>query len=223
MNAIAVLGGSFNPLHVGHLRLAIEIHEAFGPLLERVDLLPTAHPPHKQEQYVLPFSVRVELVGEAVAPYPWLNCNPLEGERKSPSYTWETLRLYQEREPGKEIFFVLGSQDYTSLPDWYHGPDIPRRCTLVVAPRGFYRPEQFIRDTRHMWPDARLGTPLTANGLCMETSCGRIIFQPLPWLEVSASLIRERWLLGRCIDYLVPPGVSRMLESRREEIRHLWS
>lgn len=223
MGAIAVLGGSFNPLHVGHLRLAIEIHEALGPLLERVDILPAAHPPHKAESHFLPFDVRVHLIGEAVAPYPWLVCNPMEGERAEPSYTWDTLKLLSRREQGREIIFVLGSQDYVQLSTWYHGLDLLERCSLLVAPRGFYSRENFVQDTRRMWPDATLAAPCTDQGLTMACGAGRILFQPLPWLEVSSSLIRERWLAGRCIDYLVPRGVVLALEARREEIRRLWS
>lgn len=223
MGAIAVLGGSFNPLHVGHLRLAIEVHETLGDQLERVDILPAAHPPHKAESHILPFEVRVHLIREAVAPYPWLFCNPMEGERTRPSYTWDTLGIYADKEPDKEIVFVLGSLDYVQIPSWFHGPELPERCSLLVAPRGFYSAEQFVQDTLNMWPDARPLPPLTGDGLAMSAGKHRILFQPLPWLEVSASLIRERWLAGRCTDYLVPAGVSRALEERREEIVRLWS
>lgn len=239
---VALLGGSFNPLHVGHLRLAVEIHEAFGERVGRVEFLPAAHPPHKRETHVLPFSVRTDLIREAVAPYPWLSCNPVEGLRESPSYTWETLGLLREREPGRELFFVLGSRDYTLLPEWFHGRELPARCTLVVAPRGFYRAEDFARDTRAMWPGAYETEPVTGDGVALRVPLpasadteqaegktaiggreGTVLFQPLPWLEVSSSLIRERWLAGRCIDYLVPAGVLRMLQDRRGEIRRLWT
>lgn len=223
MGAIALLGGSFNPLHVGHLRLAIEIHEALGREISRVDILPAAHPPHKAESHVLPFDVRVHLIREAVAPYPWLICNTMEGERSEPSYTWDTLRLLSQREGGREIIFVLGSPDYAQLSSWYHGLDLLERCSLLVAPRGFYSREHFVEDTRRMWPDASLSAPMTDTGITMTCGAARILFQPLPWLEVSSSLIRERWLAGRCIDYLVPRGVALALDERRDEIRRLWS
>ena len=74
-----------------------------------------------------------------------------------------------------------------------------------------------------MWPDASLSAPMTDTGITMTCGAARILFQPLPWLEVSSSLIRERWLAGRCIDYLVPRGVALALEERRDEIRRLWS
>ena len=223
MGCVAILGGSFNPLHVGHMRLAIEIYEAFRGQMERVELLPAAHPPHKAERYVLPFDIRVALVREAAAPYPWLSCNALEGERTEPSYTWDTLGLIAAREPDKQIVFVIGSQDYVLLPSWHHGLDLPARCSLLVVPRGFYGPEHFVADTLAMWPHASSARPLTKDGLAMTLGTGHVLFQPLPWLEVSASLIRERWLAGQCVDYLVPAGVARLLEERRDEIRVLWT
>ncbi len=219
---IAILGGSFNPLHVGHLRLALEIHEALGFLVERVDLVPAAHPPHKEERHILPFDVRVQLAREAAAPYPWLNAADIEGERDLPSYTWDTLGVYAERWPGRERFFVLGIEDYAMLPSWRNGLRLPERCTLLVVPRGVYRQGDFERATRAMWPDARPGLPVAADGLAMQLGDARVLFQPVPWLPISASLIRERWLCGRSIDYLVPQGVAALLESRRGEIAGFW-
>ncbi|MDO5537231.1 MAG: nicotinate-nicotinamide nucleotide adenylyltransferase, partial [Desulfovibrionaceae bacterium] len=124
-SGIAILGGSFNPLHVGHLRLAVEIYEALGAHIARVDLVPSAHPPHKEESRVLPFALRARLAREAAAPYPWLRCSELEGERDLPSYTWDTLGLYAERERGRRIFFVLGIEDYAQLPAWRNGLRMP--------------------------------------------------------------------------------------------------
>ncbi len=220
---VAVLGGCFNPLHVGHLRLAIEIREAMGELVDRVEFLPAAHPPHKAERRLLPFQIRVDLIREAIAPYPWLGCCELEGERETPSYTWESLGLYAERAKGREIFFVLGSPDYEQIPFWYHGLELPERCSLVVAPRGVYPREAFEADTRRMWPDARPAEPCTRDGWLMRTKGSRMLYQPLPWLEISASLIRERFLEGRCIDYLVPKDVVELLESKRKILLNLWS
>ncbi len=219
---IAILGGSFNPLHVGHLRLAMEIHEALGGLAERVDLMPAAHPPHKEERHILPFDIRVNLVREAAAPYPWLRCADLEGERPLPSYTWDTLGVYAERWPGRELFFVLGIEDYAQLPSWRNGLRMPERCTLLVVPRGVYREGDFESETLKMWPDARPDAPVTADGLCMRLGASRVLFQPVPWLPISASLIRGRWLCGRSIDFLVPEGVAALLDSRRAEIARFW-
>lgn len=220
---IAILGGSFNPLHVGHLRLAIEVHEALGAELSRVDILPCAHPPHKKAFNLLPFPLRVAQIRAACAPYAWLHCNAMEGERETMSYTWDTLGIYRQREPGKELFFVLGSQDYRLLPSWHRGLELPARCTLVVVPRGVFPPQRFVEETRRLWPEASAGSELPCGGSSMRVGKGRILCLPVPWLDVSASLIRARWQSGRCVDGLVPESVLELLEKNRAQIREHWT
>ena len=216
---IAILGGSFNPLHIGHLRLAIEVREALGARVGRVDLLPCAHPPHKNDGGLLPFALRCEMLREAARPYPWLCCNPLEGERTALSYTWDTLGIYAEREPGRELFFVLGSGDYRLLPSWHRGLDLPRRCTLVVVPRGAGL-DSFASLTRDLWPGAE-----TAAGDRFSMRLpggGQVLFLPVPWLDISATDIRRRLLEGRSVDFLLPAASAALLEKHRAEIVACW-
>ena len=85
----AILGGSFNPPHVGHLRLAVEAREALGDLVRGVDMVPCAQPPHKKTGHLLPFELRAAMLEAALAPLPWLRCNRLEALRDGPSYTWD--------------------------------------------------------------------------------------------------------------------------------------
>ena len=88
---IAVLGGTFNPLHVGHLRLAIEVHEAFAGMVSRVDILPNSRPPHKANAAILPFAIRAALIREACTPYPW-RLSPLHGSGRTPGPACGTFR-----------------------------------------------------------------------------------------------------------------------------------
>ena len=110
----AILGGSFNPPHVGHLRLAVEAREALG-----------------------------DLVRGALAPLPWLRCNRLEALRDGPSYTWDTLQAYRAAEPDTDFYFLLGSPDFALLPTWHRGLELPRLCHFVVVPRGDLTAEEF--------------------------------------------------------------------------------
>ena len=82
--ARALLGGSFNPLHVGHLRLAIEAREALGDLVQGVDMIPCAVPPHKAQSGMLPFELRARMVEACAATLPWLRCNRVEALRQGP-------------------------------------------------------------------------------------------------------------------------------------------
>lgn len=202
---LLILGGSFNPPHVGHLRLAVEAREALGDLIRGVDLVPSAHPPHKKNQRLLPFELRAAMLEAAAKPLPWLRCNRLESLRDGPSYTWDTLRAYRDAEPRTDFYFLLGSPDFALLPTWHRGLELPALCNFVVVPRGEQTAEEFTDIARALWPEAEMRPPLLPDSACMALPGGGLAhFLPLPWLAVSASRIRELWLTGRSVDYLVP-------------------
>ena len=219
----AILGGSFNPPHVGHLRLAVEAREALGDLVRGVDMVPCAQPPHKTTGHLLPFELRAAMLEAALAPLPWLRCNRLEALRDGPSYTWDTLQAYRAAEPDTDFYFLLGSPDFSLLPTWHRGLELPRLCHFVVVPRGDLTAEEFTDMTSALWPEAREHPPVLPGGRCMALPGGGLAhFLPLPWLAVSASRIRELWLAGRSVDYLVPRAALNLLQSHRQAIAAHW-
>ncbi|MDR1776898.1 MAG: nicotinate-nicotinamide nucleotide adenylyltransferase [Desulfovibrio sp.] len=219
----AVLGGSFNPLHVGHLRFAVEALELLGPLADCVELTPSAAPPHKNRDNLLPFELRADMVEASVADVPGLRCNRMESLCPGPSYTWNMLSAARERTPGARFYFLLGLPDFSLLPTWFRGLELPALCDFVVAPRGGADRNVFREATLGLWPESRECPPLVPGSLCMALpGDGRAHFLPLPTLEVSASDIRARWLAGRSIAWLVPPTVSRMLENCRGIAAARW-
>lgn len=218
-----ILGGSFNPPHVGHIRLAVEAGEMLGPLVDRVDLVPCACPPHKDSGGLLPFELRAAMLEAAIAPLPGLCCNRLEGERHGPSYTCDTIACYKETLPGRQLYFLLGSQDYALLPTWRRGLELPRQCQLLVVPRGGDDVAAFMGISRKLWPGCReCSSPVPAARAVRLPEGGICHFLPLPWLDVSASRIRQSWLAGRDIRYLTPDVVLEMLTARRREIQTWW-
>lgn len=227
LRGVAILGGSFNPLHTAHMRMAIEVWEHLAPVLDHVDLLPCANPPHKRAEILLPFDIRVGAIRAALGSFPWLHCNPMEGERATFSWTWDTLGLYQEHLPGRELFFILGSEDYEKLPSWRNGLMLPSRCTLVVMPRVGRGQWDFQTATRRLWPEAEPAA-MTACAdepdlSCMWTGRGHALCLDAPWLDISSTDIRNRWLAGRSMRLLVPQEVSRYLDGREEEILRHWA
>lgn len=213
----AILGGSFNPPHIGHLRLAVEVSEALGERVHNVDLVPCAHPPHKAAEALLPFDLRAAMLDAAVSDLPRLRCNRLEAGRQGPSYTWDTMLAYRAAEPGIKLYFILGSADFALLPTWFRGLDLAQLCDFIVVPRGDNLAEDFASATSALWPGA-------TEAPSIEIGCKRMLlpgggsahFLPLPWLPVSASDIRMRLRDGRSADYLVPPVALQLL---REYIR----
>lgn len=214
---VGLLGGSFNPLHVGHLRLAVETGEALG--LDRVELLPAARPPHKDGEGMLPFALRAALCEAAAHGLPALFVNPCEVDRPGPSYTVDTLSALAEARPGDAFTFILGATDLLALPGWRRGLDIPLLAHLAVAGRGAHGLERvaaFVADT---WPGAR---PLGPDA--WELPGGR----RLAWIgarrmDVSSSDVRRRWVAGSPVRGLVPECVEALLAERADEVRRAWS
>jgi len=258
MRRIGILGGSFNPVHAGHLRLAIEVAEALRP--ERIDLVPCAVPPHKEAHDLLPFGLRLSLLHAAVRPFAALSVNALEGGRSGPSYTWDTLHAYRAAEPDATPFFILGGEDFEMLPHWRRGVELPRIADFVVVPRAGSGPEAFRAALAAHWPDAvplppcppdparpeHLAHPahlthpahvahpaplplqdtpgmerhLLPGGPYGDTT---LTFLPLPRLDISASLLRGKWLRGADIRLLVPDDVDTLLRAHVDEVRRCWA
>ncbi|WP_353118045.1 nicotinate (nicotinamide) nucleotide adenylyltransferase [Nitratidesulfovibrio sp.] len=244
MRRIGILGGSFNPVHAGHLRLAIEVAEALRP--DRIDLVPCAVPPHKDGHDLLPFGLRLSLLRAAVRPFAALAVNALEAGRTGPSYTWDTLHAYRAAEPSAAPFFILGGEDFEMLPHWHRGVELPRIADFVVVPRAGSGPEAFRAALATHWPDAaalpacppgqahpphsphsphQADTPgmerhLLPGGPYGDTT---LTFLPLPRLDISASLLRGKWLRGADIRLLVPDDVDTLLRAHVDEVRRCWA
>lgn len=237
MPTIGLLGGSFNPIHIGHIRLAVEIVEALKPA--RLDLIPCAQPPHKNAKGFLPFELRCHLLELALDElYQGDECglgaseedkeaslmrrihvNKLEGKRQGPSYTWDTLVEYAKKEAGARLFFVLGGEDFSKLSTWYRGKEIPYLSDIVVVPRDSASHKDFVKTIEQDWPEAKEITPFTwalPNG-------HQFIYQPLSRLDISASLLRKKWLCYCNISFLLPKTVIQVLEEQRQNISDIWT
>ncbi|MBU1003760.1 MAG: nicotinate-nicotinamide nucleotide adenylyltransferase [Proteobacteria bacterium] len=213
---IGLLGGCFNPVHNGHLRLALEAGEGLG--LDRVELVPAGVPPHKSGEGMLPFALRAELCEAAIAGLDLLSVNRLEGERGGPSYTVDTLTTLSVERPGDEFTFILGSEDLLALPGWHRGLVIPGLVNIAVAGRragGLEAVRGFVART---WPGA-VALDQTSWHLPEGTS---LTWVPAGRLDISASDIRTRWLVGQAIRGLTPVAVEQLLAERADEVKSIW-
>jgi nicotinate-nucleotide adenylyltransferase len=225
---IGILGASFNPAHIGHVRLALEMREILG--LSYVDLLPCALPPHKPATGILPFDVRVRLLRAAIQGLAGLRINPAEGEREGPSYTWDSLRDYAARYPDVRRFFLLGCEDFCTLPQWRNGLDLPQLADFVVVPRDGAGEERFTQAVRQNWPEALPCPP--ESEACMAAlpdarafalpKGARLLYLPLTRLDISASLLRRRFVEGKDIHFLLPPATLECLEAERDVVEACW-
>lgn len=224
-----ILGGTFNPVHIGHLRLATAAAEALH--LGSVELTPCALPPHKTEENLLSFEMRLSLLRDALETGPDMRGNTaplavstLEGELSHPSYTWNLLNEWRKRNPAKNPAFILGGEDFTHLDTWHKGLELPHLASFIIVPRCGAQEAAFRAAIAANWPDAVIEEPtpehpvLTAR-FSPETAC---FFIPLPFLDISSSLLREKWLQGQSIRYLTPDPVIDTLETYREDITRCW-
>ena len=227
--ALAVLGGSFNPPHIGHFRIACEVLEQLGPM--SVLFVPCAIPVHKPEHNLLPFDLRLELVQAAIQKEPDFAVSGLEGERVGPSYTIDTLRALIRDNPHKKMFFIMGAEDVPTLPTWRQWEDILRLVDIVALPRspGWSATvfAQAIQDLHRVMRGPKLPHPrqenLPGGGMVCSLNEGRSIYylwQPV--LEISSTLVRERWLNGQNLDFLVPEPVLEQMRIYAERIRSCW-
>jgi nicotinate-nucleotide adenylyltransferase len=188
---LGLLGGTFNPPHIGHLVCA---RQALGQLgLDRVLLVPVREPPHKHAEDDPGVEHRVELCRRAVAGDELLEVSRIEADVPGPSFTVDTLSRLHDRSPGDQLTFIVGGDMAFSLPNWREPEAILELAELGVAEREGVRRADILE---------RL------SGLRTE----RVRFFDMPRLDVSSSLIRRLVAAGRPIRYLVPIGVEAYIE-----------
>jgi nicotinate-nucleotide adenylyltransferase len=191
---IGILGGTFNPPHIGHVACARAAAEQLG--LDGVWLMPVAAPPHKRAEQDPGAEHRLALCRLAADEDERLSASAFEIERGGPSYTVDTLAALRADRPDDELTFVAGGDMAMSLPDWREPARVLELATFAVAERDALRREQIV---------AALGALPGAD---------RIAFLDMPRVDVSSSRVRERVAAGEPVEDLVPAAVARYIEQR---------
>lgn len=204
MKRIGIFGGSFNPVHIGHLRFVIEVKERLG--LDRVDLVPCANPPHKPSSDLLPFDLRFQMLADACRELDGIEVNDIESHLEGPSYTHRTLEEYRRREPDARPMFILGTLDLLTLPSWHRGPELTDIASIITVPPRHHRPfaDQGIRP--HLLGGTRNGnrTPLLRRSDFME-----IRFRHRTDLPAHPRAGNQRHAGPRPLDLRTLPRLSR--------------
>jgi nicotinate-nucleotide adenylyltransferase len=194
------MGGTFDPIHLGHLAAADEAREVLG--LERILFVPAGIPPHKTDQAVTPPEHRLAMVQAAIADNGAFEVSRIDIDRAGPSFTVDTVELVAdaERAAGREpdLTFVLSSETLLELPTWHEPERLLDRCRLAVVPRAGYPAPDRAWLSRH-FPGRE----------------DRVVSLGGARLEISSSAIRDRVARGRSIRYLVPAVVAAYIADHR--------
>jgi nicotinate-nucleotide adenylyltransferase len=194
---IGVLGGTFDPVHLGHISMAEEARDALG--LDEVILAPAGQPMSKVNQPITPAEHRINMLRLAVKDKTGLSVSTIETERPGPSFTIDTITALQQKYGARaEIFFILGWDSLEQLPDWREPGHLITMCRLVAVPRpGCAQPN--MRNLERQIP-----------GISKK-----VIFLEKPNMDISATAIREQIARGDSIDRLVPGPVAAYIKKHK--------
>jgi len=191
---LGVLGGSFDPIHYAHLRVAEEVRRRLE--LPHVVFMPAGSPPHKPSQRLSPAEDRYLMAVLATADNPYFSVSRLEIDRPGPSYTIDTIRALKQGLPrGAEVFLIVGADMVLAIDTWYQPDAVLTEAQVVAVPRpGF--------DLHRM-----------REGIGPERAA-RVMVVEVPALDISATRVRERIAAGESARYLCPRPVLDYIEKR---------
>lgn len=186
MERIGIFGGTFDPIHLGHMAAAQQAAEALN--LSRVWFIPSGNPPHKRKARITPAGLRYQMVRRALSGNPLFRAADLELSTSGASYTIDSLEAIRTRHPAAELCLLMGLDQAATLSSWKAPERIFRICRVVVLSRPGFEVSQIEPGWRR-----------------------RVEFLPIRLLEISASDIRNRVRRGLSIKYLVPAGVEKII------------
>ena len=219
---IGIMGGTFDPIHLGHLRAAEEIYWAFG--LDRIIFVPAARPPHKEEVVAASAMHRYEMVSLATVFTPYFTVSPIELQREGKSYSVETVREFQRLSgPDTNLYFVVGVDAFLEMSEWREAKELLTLARVIVTARPGWR----LDEVEHLLaPEQRrlLGHPSFKYLKVSEVDPERVEEAPAPRqvllvevvsLDIASREIRQLVEEGRSIRHLVPDTVAAYMAKNR--------
>lgn len=192
---IGLMGGTFDPIHIGHLIAAEEARQQFS--LDFVIFIPAGLPPHKDKEQVSPAEHRCMMTTLAVMSNPSFIVSRVEVDKKTPSYTIDTIRYFNSYGvPGANLFFITGADAILEILTWKDYSDLTKLCTIIAVSRPEYPLEKLSEITAGFFPELK----------------SKIHLLEIPALAISSTFIRERVALRKTIKYLTPEPVEQYIK-----------
>ena len=205
---IGILGGTFNPIHYGHLAAAEEVRDRLK--LDRVLFIPSSLPPHKDEE-IPPAMQRLEMVRLAIAGNPQFKLSDIEVKRGGKSYTIDTIEALHGNHPGAELYFVTGLDSFLEIPTWKAWERLLKLCCFVVLSRPGYRFADLVNLPFLQKAEQRLGAldrGEETHGAVEVEGGVTICLEDIPLYDISSTDIRKRVRDGRTVKYHLPDSVE---------------
>ncbi|MCB2182752.1 MAG: nicotinate-nucleotide adenylyltransferase [Desulfobulbaceae bacterium] len=210
MKQIGLFGGTFDPVHNGHLAVARAVLEQLEDL-DEVLFIPSASPPHKPEELISRFDQRVTMLRLALEDNPRFSISTIEAERSGPSYTIETLPLLRKA-LGQDvsIYFIIGLDAFAEITTWKNYKDLLAAVSFVVIDR----PSHLCSGLGQLIPGFLPYFVKKKDGLWVSSQGRIIVSLAMKPVNISSSLIRKKVQKGESLDGLVPPAVERYIHEQ---------
>ncbi|MBZ0298217.1 MAG: nicotinate-nucleotide adenylyltransferase [Anaerolineae bacterium] len=189
---VGILGGTFDPPHIGHLILGEYAADALG--LARLLYIPAADPPHKQHEKKTPVEHRLAMLRLALVDNPRFELSRVDLDRAGPHYSLDTVRIVRQQYPQAEIYFVMGGDSLRDLPEWHRPTEFIQLCKLAVMSR----------------PGAEVSPDM--HEAVLPGLAQRVVMIAAPQIEISSTDIAQRLSEGRSVRYLLPDSVRAYVQ-----------
>jgi len=196
-----LLGGTFNPVHNGHLDLGLQLIETFR--LHQIYYILSANPPHKHGG-IVPAPLRWKMLQKALAPHPALVPSDLEMRSTRPSWTIDTVRKLKSSHPADRLFFICGSEGFLQIQTWKNYRDLLAEIPFIVV----------LRDRSHQALITRLAREENQRMTAAPEKDADLVVYPYTAdsIDLSSTRIRQRIRRGMPVDHLVPPSVLKIIK-----------
>lgn len=197
MKKVGIMGGTFNPIHNGHLFLAEHAYEQAG--LDFVLFMPTMNPPHKTNIKVESAEHRTNMVRLAIRDNQHFHLSDVELQRPGMTYTSDTLEVLKEMEPDTEYYYIVGGDSLMMMDEWMKPQTVFDLSTVVAGAREQYQANDIEKQAKHL----------------EDTYNGKVLLLDMPVMEISSENIRERVFNNKFIQYYVPDEVMTYIYNNK--------
>lgn len=190
---IGIMGGTFNPIHFGHLLLAEQAMEAYD--LDEVLFIPSGNPYMKDTEPIVDGTIRGHMTELALKGHPHFRMSSIELDRKGPTYTYETLETLKEENPDCTYYFILGADSLLTMETWKNPKQIFKNCVVIASVRGTGTEDKIRKIATHLIYEYQADVHIL----------------PARFIDLSSSEIRQRIVNGKSVRYMLPEEVREYI------------